>query len=390
MRRRAVRRAPAFGNTQPEHPASRPRPPETGTTGKWNGVREPHKEDFGKLEDGTPVDRWTVENGGVLLRALSYGGVVQALEVPDRHGERANISLGFGDLGAYAADSPYFGALIGRYGNRIANGRFTLDGREYVLPANNGPHSLHGGTEGFDRRVWRVDPFRRGDTCGLTFTRTSEDGEEGYPGKLDVRVDYTLTARGEFRIDYEAATDAPTVVNLTSHTYFNLAGEGSGDVHGHLLEMAASRFTPVGPTLIPTGKQAEVEGGPFDFRRAKPIGEDLRTGDPQILYGLGFDHNFVLDKGLTTQPEHAVTVSEPQSGRTMRIATTEPGVQFYSGNQLGGTFAGTSGTVYRQGDGFALETQHFPDSPNQPSFPSTVLRPGETFRSTTVHTFGTL
>ncbi len=352
-------------------------------------MRDPRKEDFGKLEDGTAVDRWTVENGGVLLRVLSYGGIVQALEVPDRRGERANIALGFGDLGSYVADSPYFGALVGRYGNRIAKAQFTLDGTEYALPVNDGPNSLHGGERGFDKRVWRVEPFRRGDACGLALTRTSESGEEGYPGELALRVDYTLTARGEFRVDYEAATDAPTVVNLTNHTYFNLAGEGSGDVYGHLLEIAASRYTPVGGTLIPTGKLAGVEGGPFDFRLAKPIGEDLRVPDQQLLYGLGYDHNFVLDKGVTPEPEHAVAVSDPLSGRTMRIATTEPGVQFYSGNQLDGSLAGTSGAVYRQGDGFALETQHFPDSPNHANFPSTVLRPGETYRTTTVYTFST-
>ena len=352
-------------------------------------MREPSREDFGTLEDGTAVERWTVENGGVRLKALSYGGIVQSLEVPDRRGRLANISLGFEDLESYVADSPYFGALIGRYGNRIARGKFTLDGKEHQLPVNDGPNSLHGGTKGFDKRVWKVEPFSGDGECGLTFTRTSKDGEEGYPGALTVRVDYTVTARGAFRIDYEATTDAPTVVNLTNHTYFNLAGEGSGDIYGHSLQVAASRYTPVDKTLIPTGELAEVARTPFDFRRGKAIGEDLRVPHEQILYGLGFDHNFVLDKGSTRRPEHAITVTEPRSGRTMRVATTEPGVQFYSGNQLGSTFAGTSGAVYRQGDGFAMETQHFPDSPNQPGFPSTVLRPGETYRSSTAYEFGT-
>lgn len=352
-------------------------------------MKDPQREDFGTLENGTPVERWTVENGGLRLRALSYGAVVQTLEVPDRHGHLANVSLGFTDLGSYVDRSPYFGALIGRYGNRIAGGTFTLDGKEHHVPCNEGPNCLHGGPDGFDKQVWRAEPYLRDDECGLTFTRTSEDGEGGFPGELDVRVDYTLTADGDFRIDYSATTSAPTVVSLTNHTYFNLAGEGSGDVYGHELELASSHYTPVDSALIPTGKLAPVDGGPFDFRRARPIGEDLRVPHPQLRYGLGYDHNFVLDKGVTRQPEHAVTVHEPHSGRTMRIATTEPGVQFYSGNQLTGAFAGLSGSVYRQGDGLALETQHFPDSPNHPDFPSTELRPGETYRSTTVHSFGT-
>jgi aldose 1-epimerase len=351
--------------------------------------KQPVKEHFGTLDDGTPVDRWTVENGGLRLRALSYGGIVQSLDVPDRHGRRANISLGFADLASYVADSPYFGALIGRYGNRIAKGRFTLDGKHYRLPVNDGPNSLHGGKKGFDKHVWHVEGFAHDDgECGLTLTRTSPDGEQGYPGTLRVRVDYTLTAHGDFRLDYEATTDAPTVLNLTNHTYFNLAGEGSGDIYGHELTLAASRYTPVDKTLIPTGESAEVDGTPFDFRRPKAIGRDLRRPHRQILYGLGYDLNFVLDKGSTPRPEHAATVVEPHSGRTMRVATTHPGVQFYSGNQLKSTFAGTAGAVYRQGDGFAMETQHFPDSPNRPDFPSTVLRPGENYRHSTVYSFG--
>ena len=360
-----------------------------GTAYAKGGRGVSNKERFGRLPDGTPVDRWTVEAGGVRLRVLSYGGIVQALEVPDRHGRRANVSLGFADLDSYVADSPYFGALIGRYGNRIARGRFTLDGTEYQVPVNDGPNSLHGGDQGFDKRVWDVAPLRRDGAVGLRLHRVSPDGEMGYPGTLRVQVDYLLTEDGAFRIDYEATTDAPTVVNLTNHTYFNLAGEGAGGVEDHVLEVAASRYTPVDDTLIPTGELAPVAGTPFDFRRPKPIGRDLRANHPQVLRAQGYDHNLVLDKGVTARPEPVITVYEPTSGRTMRVATTEPGVQFYSGNFLTGTFAGTSGRVYRQADGFCLETQHFPDSPNQPDFPSTVLRPGETYRSSTVYAFGT-
>ncbi|WP_208867385.1 aldose epimerase family protein [Streptomyces himastatinicus] len=361
-----------------------------GASGKERAVTEHAvKEHFGTLADGTKVDRWTIENGRTRLSVLSYGGVVQTLEIPDRHGHRANVSLGFADLDAYVASSPYFGALIGRYGNRIARGTFTLDGKAYQLPVNDGPNSLHGGDKGFDKRVWTVEPFRKGPDVGLTLRRVSPDGEMGYPGALTVRVDYTLTAAGDFRIDYEATTDKATVVNLTNHTYYNLAGEGSGSIYDHRLQIAASRYTPVDKTLIPTGELAKVAGTPFDFRRAKEIGRDIREAHQQVLYGQGIDHNFALDKGLTRRPEHIVTVTEPESGRVMKIATTEPGVQFYTGNFLTGTFAGTSGQVYRQGDGFCLETQHFPDSPNQPSFPSTVLRPGDTYRSTTVHSFST-
>ncbi|MGW0465285.1 aldose epimerase family protein [Streptomyces sp. NPDC003027] len=347
----------------------------------------PVRERFGTLADGTRVDRWTVAAGGTRLRVLSYGGIVQSLEVPDRHGRYANVSLGFERLQDYVSHSPYFGALIGRYGNRIAGGTFTLDGTEHHLPRNDGPNSLHGGDKGFDKRVWDVEPYAEGPDTGLTLRHVSADGDMGYPGTLRVRVDYVLTPRGDFRIQYEATTDRATVVNLTNHTYFNLAGEGNGGILDHTLRIAASRYTPVDSTLIPTGELAKVAHTPFDFRTAKPIGRDIRKADPQILAGNGYDHNFVLDKGLTGTPRHAVTLAEPVSGRVMKIATTEPGVQFYSGNFLDGSLAGTSGQVYRQSDGLCLETQHFPDSPNHPSFPSTVLRPGQTYRSTTVHSF---
>ncbi|RKN42338.1 aldose epimerase family protein [Streptomyces hoynatensis] len=362
--------------------------PGTASAGHEAGERggEPRSESFGRLPDGTQVQRWTLSRGGTRLAVLSYGGIVQSLEVPDRRGRTANVSLGFDALDPYLTATTYFGALIGRYGNRIAGGRFTLDGRDYQLPVNDGPNSLHGGDAGFDKRVWEVTPSGR---AGLTLRRVSPDGEMGYPGTLDVRVDYTLTADGDLRLDYTATTDAPTVVNLTNHTYFNLAGEGSGGILDHRLEIAASRYTPVDDTLIPTGELAAVSGTPFDFRRAKPVGEDIRRGHPQLHHGQGFDHNFVLDKGITAGPRHAATLYDPASGRVLEVATTEPGLQFYSGNFLDGSLNGTTGRAYRQSDGLCLETQHFPDSPNRPDFPSTVLRPGQTYRSTTVYAFAT-
>ncbi|GAA0641239.1 galactose mutarotase [Streptomyces thermocarboxydovorans] len=359
-----------------------------GGTAHASGGRKPVKELFGELADGTKVYRWSLQNGGTRMKVLSYGGIVQSLEVPDRRGRYANVSLGFDNLDDYVASSPYFGALIGRYGNRIGKGRFTLDGTAYQLSVNDGENSLHGGAQGFDKRVWDVEPFTEGPDTGLRLYYTSADGEMGYPGTLKVKVTYTLTRNGDWRIDYRATTDKPTVVNLTSHVYWNLAGESSGTIYDHELSIEASRFTPVDQGLIPTGEPARVAGTPFDFRRAKPIGRDIRTAHQQVLYGQGFDHNWVLDKGITHRPELAATLRDPSSGRTLRISTNEPGLQFYSGNFLDGTLVGTGGNVYRQGDGLCLETQHFPDSPNQPSFPSTVLRPGETYRTTTVHSFG--
>ncbi|MER7193530.1 aldose epimerase family protein [Streptomyces flaveolus] len=358
-----------------------------GGTAHATGGRKPVKELFGKLADGTKVYRWSLENGGTRMKVLSYGGVVQSLEIPDRRGRYENVSLGFDNLDDYVARSPHFGALIGRYGNRIAKGRFTLDGKQYQLSVNDGENSLHGGALGFDYRVWDVEPFTQGSDVGLVLHYTSVDGEMGYPGTLKAKVTYTLTRRGEWRIDYEATTDKATVVNLTSHVYWNLAGEGSGTIEDHELSIAASRFTPTDAGLIPTGELAKVAGTPFDFRRAKPIGRDIRDGHPQLVTAKGFDHNWVLDKGITDRPEHVATLRDGASGRTLRIATDQPGLQFYSGNFLDGTLTGPGGSVYRQGDALCLETQHFPDSPNQPSFPSTVLRPGQTYRTTTVHSF---
>ncbi|MEU1302422.1 aldose epimerase family protein [Streptomyces shenzhenensis] len=350
--------------------------------------RQPVRELFGTLADGTKVHRWSLENGGTRLKVLSYGGIVQSLEIPDRHGRHANVSLGYDNLAAYVAGTTFFGATIGRYGNRIAKGRFTLDGRTHQLSVNDGENSLHGGARGFDTRVWDVEGFTAGPDVGLHLYHTSVDGEMGYPGTLRTKVTFTLTRHGDWRIDYEATTDRPTVVNLTNHTYYNLAGEGSGGIHDHELTLRAARYTPTDAGLIPTGELARVAGTPFDFRRAKAVGRDIRAGHPQLVTAKGFDHNFVLDKGVTARPEHIATLRDPRSGRTLKIATDQPGVQFYSGNFLDGSLVGSSGRTYRQGDGLCLETQHFPDSPNQPSFPSTVLRPGQTYRTTTIHSFG--
>lgn len=359
-----------------------------GTARAASGGGRPVKSLFGRLADGTKVHLWSLENGGTRLGVLSYGGVVHSLELPDRHGRYANVALGLRTIEEYVASSPFFGALIGRYGNRIGKGRFTLDGKPYQLSVNDGVNTLHGGAQGFDKRVWDVEPFTEGSDVGLRLYYTSGDGEMGFPGTLRTRVTYTLDRRGAWRIDYEATTDRATVVNLTSHVYWNLAGEGSGSVEDHELTIAAARYTPTDSGLIPTGELAKVSGTPFDFRSGKAIGRDIRAGHVQQVLAKGFDHNWVLDKGVTARPEHVATLRDPRSGRTLSIATDQPGLQFYSGNFLDGTLTGTGGRTYRQGDALCLETQHFPDSPNQPSFPSTVLRPGRTYRTSTVHTFG--
>ncbi|MFJ9628197.1 aldose epimerase family protein [Streptomyces sp. NPDC101175] len=316
---------------------------------------------FGTLPDGTPVHRWTLERAGVRVRVLSYGGIVQSVEVPDRAGRAADVVLGFAALDGYLAHpEPYLGALVGRYANRIAGGRFALEGVICSLARNNGPNSLHGGERGFDKRVWDVEPVGH----GVRLSRVSEDGEEGFPGRLDVSVTYTLDASGALRIAYEATTDAPTVVNLTNHSYFDLSG--SGGAAGHELRLAASRFTPVDADLIPTGTLDDVTGTRFDFRESRKVGG-------------GYDHNFALDKGLTPAPVEIAELHDPASGRVLTIATTEPGIQLYTADHLSDPFA--------PGAGIALETQHFPDSPNRPEFPSTVLRPGGTYRSETVYAF---
>ena len=351
-------------------------------------------EPFGEAPDGTDVERWTLTNGDTTMRVLTYGGVIQTLEVPDAAGEVENVVLGYADLEGYVIEGdPYFGSLIGRYGNRIAGGRFALDGEAYQLPLNNGPNTLHGGPGGFSERVWTATDVSDAEVAALQLELVSDDGDQGFPGTLTTTVTYTLDAESRLTVHYEATTDAPTVVNLTQHTYWNLAGEGSGDVYDHELQLNASGYTPVDETLIPTGEVAPVEGTPFDFREPTAIGARIREADQQLLYGQGYDHNWALDReddgareGSDSEDalEEAAVLHDPDSGRTLTISTTEPGIQFYSGNFLDGTLVGTGGGVYRQGDGLALETQHFPDSPNQPDFPSTVLRPGEVYDSTTV------
>jgi len=341
---------------------------------------------FGRTPSGEVVDLHTLTNSaGIEVRVLTFGGAIASIRVPDRNGTFADVALGFDTLTPYLTNPPYFGVIIGRYANRIARGRFTLDGRTYTLAVNNAPNHLHGGVKGFDKVVWHAEPFRRADAVGLVLTHTSPDGDEGYPGTLKATVTYALNNAGELSFDYEATTDRPTPVNLTQHTYFNLTGEGAGDILGHRLQINASRMTPVGPDLIPTGI-ASVSGTPFDFRTPTAIGERIGANDPQISNGRGYDHNFVLDRsgnGLI----RAARVEDPASGRVLEISTTEPGIQFYTGNFLDGSLRGKSGRSYARRTGFALETQHYPDSPNHPEFPNTILRPRETYRSKTVFSF---
>jgi aldose 1-epimerase len=348
------------------------------------------KEPWGTTAGGQAVDRYTLTNNGIRVKILTYGGTLQTIDMPDRHGKLANVALGFDNLADYETKSPYFGCLIGRYGNRIAKGTFTLDGVTYHLPINNDPNSLHGGTVGFDKHVWAATPIRSGGDVGLKLQLTSPDGDQGYPGELKVTVVYTLTRDHGIRMDYEATTNKPTVVNLTNHNYWNLAGEGSGTIDNTKLKLNASHYTPVDPTLIPTGAIDPVAGTPMDFQKATAIGARNRDSFNQLVIGRGYDHNWVLDRRDNTyrKLEFAARATDPSSGRQLTILTTEPGIQFYAGNFLDATLVGTSGRMYRQGDGFALETQHYPDSPNHANFPSTVLRPGQTYRTTTIYQLG--
>jgi aldose 1-epimerase len=344
------------------------------------------KQMFGKTPTGDQVDLFTLTNArGVEARITNYGAHLVSLRTPDRSGKPADVVLGFDSLEGYLTRNRYLGSIVGRYANRIANGRFSIDGVQYTLARNNGNNHLHGGLKGFDKALWQATAPGGG---GVTLRYVSKDGEEGYPGALSTTVTYTLTDANELRIDYEATTDKPTVLNLTNHSYFNLAGQGQGDILGHLVTLHADRFTPVDEGLIPTGELKSVEGTPFDFRKPTAIGARISQPDEQLKRGRGYDHNFVVNGTMgTLRP--AARVEEPSSGRVMEVLTTEPGVQFYTGNFLDGSIRGKGDKPYNHRYGFCLETQHFPDSPNKPAFPTVVLRPAGRYRSTTVYRFST-
>jgi len=347
---------------------------------------------FGRVTDGKPAELFTLTNArGIEVRLTNYGGIITSLRTPDRSGRFDDIALGYDSLSGYLRDTPYFGAIVGRYGNRIARGRFTIDGTTYRLAINNGPNTLHGGLRGFDKVVWNAEPFRNAGGVGVVLEYTSADMEEGYPGTLRTRVTYTLTDDNRLIVDYLATSDKPTPINLTQHSYWNLAGDGTRDILGHELTIIADSMTPVDSTLIPTGEITPVAGTPFDFRTSMPIGLRIdQRQNTQIRYGGGYDHNFVLNRGRATPDSllHAARVFEPTTGRTLDVFTTEPGMQFYTGNFLDGGITGKSGHIYHYRYGLALETQHYPDSPNHPNFPSTILRPGQQYKTRTVFAFG--
>jgi aldose 1-epimerase len=347
------------------------------------------KESFGKTADGESVDIYTLKNHrGMQVKITNYGGIVVSLTAPDRNRKFADVVLGYNDLDSYLKPPfPYFGAIVGRYANRIAKGRFTLNGEEYKLAVNNGENTLHGGIKGFDKVVWKVKQVRTTPAGPALFlTYLSKDGEEGYPGNLTVTVVYTLTNNNELKIDYTASTDKDTVTNLTHHSYFNLAGEGNGDILDHQLVLKANRFIPTDAGAIPTGELRNVAGTPFDFRAATAIGARINGDDEQLKLGKGYDHTWVIN-GRAGSLRQAAIAYEPKSGRVMEVWTTEPGVQFYTGNYLDGTITGKAGKPYPRRSGFCLETQHYPDSPNQPNFPTTTLKKGAVYRSTTIYRF---
>jgi aldose 1-epimerase len=341
--------------------------------------------DFGKTAEGTPVELYVLTNGKMTAKVMTYGAILTELDVPDRNGKPGDVVLGFDNLAAYLAGHPHFGATTGRVANRIAKGQFTLDGKEYKLAVNNGPNSLHGGLKGFDKKVWKAEDASGPAGPAVKLTYTSPDGEEGYPGNLTATVTYTVTADQELKIDYTAVTDKATPVNLTNHSYFNLGGPEAGDILGHELTLLAEEFTPADETLIPTGKLAPVKGTPLDFTSPTPIGSRFGqlTGDP-----LGYDHNYVL-RGDGKAPALGARVFDPGSGRVLEMFTTEPGVQLYTANFLDGKLTGKGGVVYKKHHAFCLEAQHFPDSVNHDSFPSTILRPGEKYTQTTIYKFST-
>ncbi|HVU18221.1 MAG TPA: aldose epimerase family protein [Candidatus Didemnitutus sp.] len=350
---------------------------------------------FGRLVDGREARVYSLRlPHGFGADISDFGGAIVRLFVPDRHGNPGDVALGFDAAAKYAAQNSYIGTLIGRVGNRIAAGSFVLDGKTYQLPVNNFPAGipccLHGGPGGFHQVLWSAEPIENADAPGLRLRYTSRDGEEGFPGTLTATVAFTLAAPGDLRLDYEAVADKPTPVNLTHHAYFNLRGEGDGKIEDHQMQIRASAFTPIDSGLIPTGRIAPVAGTPLDFQSTRRIGERLHDAHEQIVLGNGYDHNFVLGDGMAASPKVAAVVSDPDSGRRMEVLTTEPGVQFYSGNFLDGTLLGKSGRPYVKHGGFCLETQHFPDSPNQAAFPSVILRPGATLRSTTIYRFSAI
>jgi aldose 1-epimerase len=345
---------------------------------------------FGTLSDGRAVTEYRMRNArGFELRFLDLGGIVTAIMAPDRQGRFANVNLDQADMAGYEINPGHFGALIGRFANRIGGAAFTLAGKTYRLAANDGDNTLHGGVVGFDRAIWSVMAAQSGHALSAILSHVSPDGDEGFPGMLKVEVVYSLNDENEFRIDYRAETTAETVINLTNHAYFNLAGNDQGSVLDHIVSINADSFTPVDTAGIPTGEIALVDGTPLDLRQPKPIGAGIRVAHPQILMQRGYDHNWVLNKPAPHAMTLAATAYEPSSGRIMEVDTTEPGVQFYTANYLGGGSAGTAGVAYRQSDAFCFETQHFPDSPNKPSFPTTILLPGHSFRSSTVYRFKT-
>lgn len=345
---------------------------------------------FGQLADGTKVEAVTLTNGhGISARIMTLGATLQSLVVPDKTGNKADITLGYDNAQDYLSHPDYFGASVGRYANRIAKGKFTLDGKTYTLATNDGPNSLHGGLKGFDKRMWKIESVSSGPEASVTLAYTSADGEEGFPGELKVTATYSLNEDNTLRLQYKATTSKPTVLNLTNHSYFNLSGNDARDVMGNMVTLHAARFTPVDATLIPTGERRAVAGTPFDFRTPHRVGDRIRDGrDQQIRYGRGYDHNFIVDGAAGTLRPAAV-VEDPVSGRVMQISVTAPGIQFYTGNFLDGTFFGKNSRAYRQGDAICLEPGVFPDSPNHPDFPTSRLNPGQTYTNTIVYKFST-
>ncbi len=356
---------------------------------KRSSARTFDSRSFGSLPSGESVELFTLRNpSGMEASITNYGARLVSLKVPDRNGNFADVVLGFDSLDGYLKPNPYFGAVVGRYGNRIAHARFVLDGATYTLAKNDGDNTLHGGLKGFDKVLWTARDASANGVPAVQLTYLSKDGEEGFPGNLNVTVTYTLTPDNALHIDYAATTDKDTVLNITNHSYFNLAGQGSGLILGHVLTLNASRFTPVDAGLIPTGELRPVDGTPLDFRKPTPIGERIDSTDPQIVLGKGYDHNFVIDRSAPGVAL-AARVLDPASGRVMEVSTDQPGVQFYTGNFLDGSVTGKDGKSYPRRSALCLETQHFPDSPNQPSFPPVVLHPGDHFQSTTVFHFST-